>query len=895
MAQELPRVRNFPPSEYGAQSQNWSIAQQAGDGCLYFGNNAGLLEFDGARWQIYTLPEKQTVRAVVCGADGNVYCGGFAAFGYWKKDQTGQLRYTSLSNNVQAENLDKEEIWHILARPDFVLFQSFSTIYKFDGQKITVLKPPGAIMFVQDVEGRLLFQVIGRGLFELLPDNTFRMLEGTAVLADKIVQFIIPAGAGSFWAGTTNDGIWTYTRGRMQPWQDPLNVEFRRYQLNKAVPLKDGSRAIGTILNGVYQVDANGKLLTHLNRESGLQNNTVLALCEDRDHNLWMGLDRGNDFVELNSPLTFFIDQTGKIGAVYTAVMFQNRLFVGSNQGVFVKNKDAPGAAFQLVEGTQGQVWELQVFDNQLLCGHNDGTLLLQGNAAQKISRVTGGWCTQTIPGHSDALVQSTYTGLVIFRKAPDGRWIFSHQVAGFGESLRKIAFDSLGYLWGAHPYRGLYRLRLSGDLQQILEQKLFSAGDGLPSAFKIDLAKIDNHLIINLDHTPRQLVFRDGQAHFDTLQEPLNNAKLLSGMPGDYFSLYRNGLRFFSDRRVSSFALSLVPGYENIIALGPDTYLFCQENGYAILNKSTQQHNLRPAPAMPMIGRIELAGNHHDLLPLHTKASIPFSQNSLKFYFSAPVFGQAAKFSWRLDGFTKNWSDWQTAADKEFTNLPPGEYVFRVKADVDSAEATYSFRILPPWYRSGWAFAFYGLLCIGLLFLTEHFNRRRLARQRTALEAEKILDLGRQRAEAERELLNLELDNKSRELSNAALGLIRKNEILQKIKDELLASKGDTRALEKLGRLIDSHIESDHDWQIFEESFNRVHDDFFKRLMVQCPDLTPGDLRLAAYLKMNLASKEIAPLLNISLRGVENKRYRLRKKLGLPEDANLTEFMMNY
>jgi DNA-binding CsgD family transcriptional regulator len=247
------------------------------------------------------------------------------------------------------------------------------------------------------------------------------------------------------------------------------------------------------------------------------------------------------------------------------------------------------------------------------------------------------------------------------------------------------------------------------------------------------------------------------------------------------------------------------------------------------------------------------------------------------------------------MDGFTRNWSDWQTAPEKEFASLSPGTYVFRVRTDASEADATFSFRILPPWYESGWAFLIYGLVLASALMLGEQLSRRRLSRQRFVLEAEKEQDLARHRAEAEREMLSLELDNKSRELSNAALGLIRKNEILLKIKDDLLAAKGESRAIEKLGRLIDSHIESDHDWQIFEESFNRVHDDFFKKLMAAYSDLTPGDLRLAAYLKMNLASKEIAPLFNISLRGVENKRYRLRKKLGLPEDANLTEFMMNF
>ncbi|MDV7395572.1 sigma factor-like helix-turn-helix DNA-binding protein, partial [Arthrospira platensis SPKY1] len=102
-------------------------------------------------------------------------------------------------------------------------------------------------------------------------------------------------------------------------------------------------------------------------------------------------------------------------------------------------------------------------------------------------------------------------------------------------------------------------------------------------------------------------------------------------------------------------------------------------------------------------------------------------------------------------------------------------------------------------------------------------------------------------------------------------------------------------RDLKKLLRLIDGHITGDQDWELLEESFNNVHGNFFKKLKAQYENLTPGDLRLAAYLKMNLSSKEIAQLLNISVRGVENKRYRLRKKLGLPEEENLAEFMIKF
>lgn len=201
-------------------------------------------------------------------------------------------------------------------------------------------------------------------------------------------------------------------------------------------------------------------------------------------------------------------------------------------------------------------------------------------------------------------------------------------------------------------------------------------------------------------------------------------------------------------------------------------------------------------------------------------------------------------------------------------------------------------FRIGPPWDRSWWAALGYLALALVLLWLVEKYNRRRLERQRRRLEADAAGELGRQRAEAESEKLVLEVENKSRELSNAALNLIRKNEVLQRLRRTARCARNDPRALQKLARLIDNHLEGDHDWEVFEESFNRVHDDFFNRLMHDFPDLTPGDLRLAAYLKMNLSSKEIAPLLKIPVWGGE-ERYRLRKAAG--GGPRITGFIMNF
>lgn len=889
-SQDVPRIRNFTPADYGSQNQNWAIGQSP-QGWLYAGNNGGLIEFDGARWQRFSMPEHQTVRAVAVGRNGEIFCGGFAEFGFWANDAAGRFVYTSLSRLINAEQLGKEEIWHILVQPGYVLFQSFSTIYKFDYQTITILKPPNSIMFARAANGRVLLPVIGRGLYELLPDNTFRFIESTEILSDKIVQFLVPDGAGGVWAGTTNHGIFVIKDGQCRPWNNPLNAEFRKNQLNKALAIRAGGWAIGTILNGAYVLDSLGQLRFHLHRENGLQNNTVLALFEDSDGNLWLGLDRGIDFVALRSPLTLFTDQSGKIGTVYTAAEYNGNLYIGTNQGVFFR--PGSGAEFHLVESTQGQVWQLQTFDNQLICGHNSGTFIVANGKARKISELTGGWCAVRPPGHPDMLLQSTYTGLVVFRKNEAGQWQFGHRVGGFSQPLKKIAFDKKGYLWGVHPNRGLYRLRLDISMSRVNEFSAFTRDDGLPTDFYLDLAPVDNQIFVNAVPSPLLIEVENERPVFYVPGPEYARRKVLPGSGSEYFLADSSGVRLLRGRTSHHFPLSLVPTFENIVALSETKYLFCLENGFAILDK--RELAFSESPEMPdvTVRTVETVSGESFVPTAGLK--FDWQNNSLKFRFATPFFERSPKFSWRLEGFSTAWSSWQNSPEKEFTNLQEGEYTFRVRADTGGQEARVVFRIEPPWFRSIWALFLYGILIIILFLGVEKINRIRLHRQRRHLEAEKKRELSRQRAEAEREKLVLEVENKSRELSNAALNLIRKNEVLQRLKDDLQDSKNDPRALQKIIRLIDRHLEGDNDWVIFEESFNRVHDDFFKRLMQDFPDLTPGDLRLAAYLKMNLASKEIAPLLNISVRGVENKRYRLRKKLELPEETNLTEFIMNF
>src|SRR5690606_25662298 len=223
------------------------------------------------------------LRSIAVGSDGLVYGGGFETFGYWNPAQYQSNLFRALSTELKI-SLGKEEIWNILTRDADLYFQSFSTIYRFNEEKIITILPPDNIMFLQLVDERVYFQVIDGGMFELKKDNSLELLPGSIALENTKVSFILPGlQSGDLLIGTQDDGVFLYSKNQIVPWNQPWNKVLKSQQLNKGIKLKNGSYVLGTILEGVYIFNSNGDFLHHINKETGLQNNTVLSLFEDMD------------------------------------------------------------------------------------------------------------------------------------------------------------------------------------------------------------------------------------------------------------------------------------------------------------------------------------------------------------------------------------------------------------------------------------------------------------------------------------------------------------------------------------------------------------------------------------------------------------------------------------
>ncbi len=902
----VPMITHFTRHQYQGHHQNWSIAAGK-DGWIYAGNGNGLLVFDGSRWRQFSLPRGQVVRSVAVDDAGRVFTGGYTAFGYWEKDKEAGFKYHPLPEAPDNTAHSPEEIWHIHVRKNEVWLQSFSMLFRYDYQQVKSMLPPGNLMFVEEIKGRLVFQQIGSGLVEIDFQRNFRQLPGTSSLADKTVKAILPLTDDEWLIGTEQNGLWVYQHrtGLLLPWQNDAAKILLEGRINRGVRLSNGLIALGTILQGVVILNEAGRLIWHLQEENGLQNNTVLSMAEDLQGNLWLGLDKGIDRVAIPAPLTVFYDVRGKMGVVYAAAVFLGKLFVGTNRGIFFRTKGSEaGQDFQLVPGSQGQVWEMRATPEGLICGHNEGTFLItpDGNLTQ-ISTITGGWVTREVPGHPDLLLQGTYTGLVMHVRERN-TWKFGYRIAGYSDPTREMEFDSQGRLWCISPYKGLMAIDLHPDMKRVQKVQTFNLKESSGLADRLRFSGRDADLrvmsggqswttaALTLDSS---LVLREVQGQ--------KVVPTIAFRDGSSFELLEGSLLYQKEKRSWPIPLTLIPGFEHVLLLDSVHFLMCLEEGFAIFDQAAFSQWFPGSHRPVLLNYLAIHGNTEKTFWLDSPApdpmQLPAGVVEITIGFSVPGSWGQKQFQYRLMPHDTTWIDNGTEQEARFLNLRPGKYRFEVRTAENQATSSFSFEMAPHWFETPVAYGGFVVLIVALFLLLMRFNRWWLRQQRVSMEAEQERSLQEQVFKTTNERLQLDVMSKGQELAHSTMHLVQKNEMLIKIKRELSklqhAGNSDSKAFTRIVNLIDESLTAEKEWEAFENNFNEIHDQFFKKLLADVPDLTPGDLRLAALLRLNLSSKEIAPLLSISIRGIENKRYRLRKKLNLDQDANLIDYLMRY
>ncbi len=906
-AQGQVHVTNHPPSEYGAGNQNWDIDT---DGYrLHIANNFGLMVVDGQSAELYTLPGRTIVRSATH-VGGRTYVGSFEEFGYWEADAAGEWTYTSLIPLSEGVRLNNDEFWRIIPFGNNIYFQSFGRILRYDASRVREVPVPGPMMFLHAANGRLFAQQIGGGLFELI-ENDLREVPGSRFLAGTEVKTVLPLGAREWLIGTSTRGVYRYDGVRFERWSPGTTVELERNQINTGARVGE-LVVFGTILKGLYLYKTDGTPVGHLHTGTGLLNNTILALQADERGNLWAGTDKGYAHIAFDSPVTVYRDERGETGSTYSAALYRGELYVGTNQGIYVYRASPDGRYDdrRFIMGSQGQVWFLQETDGRLYAGLNDGTYILEGDRLRKVSEVNGAYTFKRQPGHDDThILQSTYSNLVVFGRQ-GGVWGQDRVIRGFSAPARFLERDHLGALWVGHSIKGLYRLQPTESLDSITVVDTIGVEDGLDEPSN-RVFGIENRIVVTTSSRVYQWdALNRRMVPFEELERALgDHTGVLNIVPAgtnrywvimrDEAALYE--IRFGNVREImrlapAMYGLSLVEGYETIVPLNDRIHLICLEDGFALLD--LQVIGARDAGTGAPVFRDTRITGSYDYVTLT--------------WSSGRSAGIRPFFQYRLLGYSDTWSEWNSRTSVTFDRLPPGTYTMQVRMLTDagrvSAVAENAFRISPPWYLSWPAYLFYAVLVVSFgVMIRLYQSRRRWKRRESELreDHDRIRTL-KEKVENDLVLLSNqklqdEIAYKSNQLATSTMAMIRKNELLGKLRQEIEAQKAElgqrlpAKYANRLTRLIDQGLQDELEWEQFEHLYDQAHSDFFKRIKADYPALTPSDLRLCAYLRMNLSSKEIAPLLNITVRGVEERRYRLRKRLNLKTDQNLTELIMTY
>lgn len=906
-----PVVKNFTKDTYKGGAQNWCITQGAG-GNMWFANSR-ITEFDGTEWKLTSADNMTSIRSVMYDwEEDKLYFGATDEFGYITFDDQNRMKYVSLRDSLKTSF---GEIWSIHKLDDTLWLRENNNIYSLNNKGVKQYSFSNKISVTSVIDGKLTIFVNEIGVLEYNENTGFNEMSGAEELRNKRVCSILDFDDNILFA-TANDGVFSLSNGLLNTYNTGFDKNLKEETIYCALS-NDRHIAFGTVRNGVYIKDKHSDGYIHLNTQSGLQNNTVLSMYYTQNGNLWLGLDKGIDLIELSSPEYRVFGDGNFFGAGYASEIYDGKLWLGTNQGLYYAEytpgrTDIKDQDIHMMRECRSQVWHLLKYDERLFCCNDAGIDIIKGKQITHIP-VNGAWKLEQLRHYPDILVGSSYDKMFILRKIR-GKWQIDKWIEGFEEASKAFEEDSDGYIWFSHWIKGLFRLKIDYQNGTISENLFMSKADGFPEDWGNTPMDINGRIIF---HTARGFYCFDNYNGKAYTHEQLNS--LFNGYPSGtsiymtddkdfYFSsgsaqslcYSKDNLFIVDSLSLRHIASKRIPGFEDTRCIGKDMLLVNTEDGFSIIRTDEVKNRKERTDRNLYIKEISVTKANRDSIIFASRSdsacrkttiSLAHKDNSIRIKAKLPAFGSTteAQYSFLLEKYDEGWSQYSSADTKEYTGLPAGKYTYKVKAKTSDSEKIYETQlgitIGTPWYLTWFAILCYLLIIAGLALLGQEVIRNYMRRKARIMQ------------------MKLDLDHKAQDLAASTMNVIRKNETLLSIDKNLAKvieymAEDRNKSLKILGKIrseIKENIQHDDIWQQFEGNFDIVYNELLKRLGERFPNLTVSDKKMCAYLKMDLSSKEIAPLLNMTVRSIEMTRYRLRKKLGLRREDSLTEFLQNF
>jgi AraC family chitin signaling transcriptional activator len=868
----VPKIATFTPGDYGHIGKVWSIDTDDNNR-IFFASDKGLVRFDGLEWRVFKGSTGFT-RSLDVVNDSTIVTGSDLDFGIWHKDAYGEFSYSSLYPFKEELSNINEEFWYAYKHRDSYVFASFQNLYIVKNQQVTKVSAPRNFVTSFKIDDELYFVDKDEGLYKLAD---FSLLKVAPIPGNIAIQTIGGFKSdGGLTLVTQKMGCWSFKNNQWSPSNTSLTSKLVNSQVFSFKDLGNELLAFGTILSGVYITDTTGKILHHIHKLKGLVNNTVLALDFSRHGTLWLGLDYGISKVSLTSGFTYVHDYFGAFGTASSALLRDDLLYLGTNQGLYtIPWNDLDNGLdefnFKLIPKSEGQVWSIEKIGEDIIVGHDKGLFKSTSSGLQQMDCPYGVWTTIL---HKDHLFVGTYNGIFIYKNNSIS-WELDSKMDSIAGSCSQLVFETDNVLWINIPNFGVVRTELDGSFQPT-RRELFDSSKLIGD--NIRLVKDGGILIYTSHHI---YTFDDASNSFHIIKNNSSKTLRFPMLPGNYLGSKLDNKHLF------------YPIY----------------NGFAIESLSQEDQSVLPPG---IVFKSILAFSKLGSRLFIPNSLIPYAYNTIKITAFIPNTEDIAyRFS---SDMRKSWSEWDENVDFDLLHLAAGKYQIFIQAKVGEdqiLEDVIHFSIDKPFWYQWYMYPLYLFIVFVFIYIIRLSRHRSLERQRLILEAEEQSRLEQIKEQHRQELIQLEqerlisinedlknqLKEKTIELATKAKSNEDKTKMIHSLKEVLDSVEKEPTKLKikwKEIQLLLDNFQGDDD-RVFEMQMNELHQEFFQMIKADFPHLSPSDLRMCAYIRIGLSTKEIADLFQVQPSSAYISRSRLRKKLRLEAEEDLYSFLNRY
>ncbi len=797
------RVKYFSAEDYNGHSQNWSVFQDK-RGMLYFGNNDGILEYDGVSWRRIAA---FSVRCFKQGKGQRIYSGGDNEFGYFYRDSSGATNWVSYSKKLPEEKRNYFSMLSIQQSGDKTIFVGFRGIYIYEKDSLVkIIRPQTDFRFSFEYKNRIFLRQTDVGLMEFKNDSVYLCSHGD-FFADKPIYMLEPFDENHAIVATKLNGLFLINIKNLENKNFPVDSIYKHFKteadkffetnnIYHGTSLENGDLAIGSTVAGVIIIDSKGRIKRIFNKQSGLPVNNVNYVFYDREKNIWLALNNGIAYIEMNSPMNYFGEETGYQGLVVGATNFKGKFYIGTLEGLYVLtlNPDitSDGSSFykfKRLTSEYNSFMQLDTINGKLYAAARYGFYEIDDEKIKTIKKMEFSYSLLHSQKNPSIVYVNNSEGLAVFRMI-NGELKFFEQIRGIEHEIRYMYEDKEGSLWINGNDNDILKLTFKNGNIIHPQVTVYDVSKGLPNSSAPAILKNSDYLSVLIPGMGYYKYYSEkspvGKQNY-FYPDPLFPVK----MPGTNDSIQYYLAARYNDSTWYSFTVkqglikittdqsehSLIKVVSSSLGQANVTFFLYPDKDHDLLwystNKGLFSYNLNEDIIEKenystiirdiIVGKDSILYTGNDSLLV---AQIPFNKNSLTFNFSS-LFYQSSEnnsYQYYLEGLDESWLDWTKEKYIAYNFLPDGDYVFHVKGKnafgVESKEAVFRFTILPPWYKTWWAILIYigGFILTVILSVVIYSKRLKLQNEKL----EEIIDS--RTAEIKRQ--HFEIEQKNQQLN---------------------------------------------------------------------------------------------------------------------------------